>query len=76
VITAAPQLLILDDAYTGSSSRAQGLLKHPAFRALKGRTSIYRMPSRLWICPGPWIAEAVERLATERARVAASLAPH
>jgi len=76
VITAAPQLLILDDAYTGSSSRAQALLKHPAFRALKGRTRIYRMPSRLWICPGPWIAEAVERLGAARGTLPGSLAPH
>jgi iron complex transport system substrate-binding protein len=51
-------------------------LKHPAFRALKGRTRIYRMPSRLWICPGPWIAEAVERLAAERVTLPGSLAPH
>lgn len=76
VISAAPSLLILDDAYTRSSSRAQGLLKHPAFWALEGRTRVYRMPSRLWLCPGPWVAEAVEHLAAERSRVAASLAPH
>lgn len=74
VIAAAPRLLILDDAYVGSSSRAQSILRHPAFRSLEGRSVLYAMPSRLWICPGPWIGEAVERLALERARIA-RLAP-
>jgi iron complex transport system substrate-binding protein len=75
VVAAAPQLLVLDDSYTATSSRAQSILRHPAFRALEGRTSLYRMPSRLWLCPGPWVAEAVERLAGERARLAGVLAP-
>lgn len=70
VVAAAPQLLVLDDSYTGTSSRAQSILRHPAFRSLEGRTALYHMPSRLWLCPGPWVAEAVERLAAERARLA------
>lgn len=74
VIAAAPRLLVLDDAYVGSSSRAQNILRHPAFRSLDGRSVLYAMPSRLWICPGPWVGEAVERLAFERARIA-RLAP-
>ncbi len=72
VILAAPRLLVLDDAYTGSSSRAQSILHHPAFRSLEGKTTLYGMPSRLWLCPGPWVAEAVERLAAERARLGAA----
>lgn len=74
VIAAAPRLLVLDDAYVGTSSRAQSILRHPAFRSLEGRSVLYAMPSRLWICPGPWVGEAVERLALERARIA-RLAP-
>jgi iron complex transport system substrate-binding protein len=74
VIAAAPRLLVLDDAYVGSSSRAQSILRHPAFRSLEGRSVLYSMPSRLWLCPGPWVGEAVERLALERARIA-RLAP-
>ena len=70
VVSTAPQLLILDDSYSRSSSRAQSFLRHPAFLSLKGRTTIYAIPSRLWLCPGPWIAEAVERLATQRTRIA------
>ena len=75
VIAAAPRLLILDDAYTDSSSRAQSILRHPAFRSLEGKSTLYAMPSRLWICPGPWVAEAVERLAAKRADLAPSLKP-
>lgn len=71
VVAAAPQLLILDDSYTGSSSRAQAILRHPAFLSLKGRTTLFNMPSRLWLCPGPWVAEAVERLSAERGRLLA-----
>ena len=70
VVAAAPQLLILDDSYSGSSSRAQRILRHPAFLSLKDKTTLYEIPSRLWLCPGPWVAEAVERLAAERARLA------
>ena len=72
VITAAPDLLILDDSYNGSESNAQRLLHHPAFRALKGRTLVTSIPSRLWLCPGPWIAEAAERLAAQKSRAANS----
>lgn len=70
VVAAAPQLLVLDDSYQSTSSRAQSILRHPAFLSLKGRTALYRIPTRLWLCPGPWAAEAVELLAAERARLA------
>ncbi|MBP6013676.1 MAG: ABC transporter substrate-binding protein [Alphaproteobacteria bacterium] len=75
VVAAAPQLLILDDSYAGTSSRAQSTLRHPALKSLEGKTARYDMPSRLWLCPGPWVAEAVERLAEERARLGRTLAP-
>jgi iron complex transport system substrate-binding protein len=70
VVAAAPQLLVLDDSYGATASRAQSVLRHPAFRALDGKTALYKIPSRLWLCPGPWVGEAVERLAAERARLA------
>jgi iron complex transport system substrate-binding protein len=69
VVAAAPQLLILDDSYGATASRAQSILRHPAFRALEGKTALYKIPSRLWLCPGPWVGEAVERLSAERARL-------
>ncbi|NOT39816.1 MAG: ABC transporter substrate-binding protein [Alphaproteobacteria bacterium] len=69
VVAAAPQLVVLDDSYGATASRAQSILRHPAFRALEGKTTLYKIPSRLWLCPGPWVGEAVERLAQERARL-------
>lgn len=76
VIASAPQLLVLDDSYGQSSSRAQSVLRHPAFESLKHRTTVYPIPSRLWLCPGPWVAEAVERLAVQRRLISPSLAPN
>jgi iron complex transport system substrate-binding protein len=76
VVAAAPQLLILDDSYGATASRAQSILRHPAFRALEGKTALYKIPSRLWLCPGPWVGEAVERLAAERARLSNGDARH
>jgi iron complex transport system substrate-binding protein len=69
VVAASPQLLVIDDSYGATASRAQSILRHPAFRALKGKTALYKIPSRLWLCPGPWVGEAVERLSLERTRI-------
>jgi iron complex transport system substrate-binding protein len=69
VISSAPDLLVIDNTYPWQTSRSQSLLRHPAFRALKGRTALMTIPSRLWLCPGPWIAEAAERLAAEKSRL-------
>ena len=74
VIANPPQLLIMDQSYTASSSRAQALLRHPAFAALKGRTLVHPMKSRLLLCPGPWVAEAVLDLARQRKALSTSLA--
>ena len=74
VIANPPSLLVMDESYTASSSRAQALLRHPAFVSLKDRTAIYRMKSRLLLCPGPWVAEAVVALADRRDALAPSLA--
>jgi iron complex transport system substrate-binding protein len=69
VISGAPDLLVVDNTYPWQTSRAQSLLRHPAFHALEGRTTVTTVPSRLWLCPGPWIAEAAERLAAEKSRL-------
>jgi iron complex transport system substrate-binding protein len=74
VIATPPRLLVMDESYSASSSRAQALLRHPAFAALKEKTVIYRMKSRLLLCPGPWVADAVVALADRRDALAASLA--
>jgi iron complex transport system substrate-binding protein len=68
VVASPPDLLVFDSAYPDQSSRAQSILRHPALRALNGRTLTTWVPSRLWLCPGPWIVEAAERLAAQKSR--------
>jgi iron complex transport system substrate-binding protein len=66
-------VLILDRDDAGGPSLAGAVLEHPVVRALARRMTIVSLPSRLWTCAGPELAEAVRRLvaATARAREAA-----
>jgi iron complex transport system substrate-binding protein len=54
-------VLIVSASRDGPASKATELLSHPILSQLK-QTRIVVMPSRLWNCGGPGIAEAVERL--------------
>lgn len=58
LIAQPPELLVLDDYRDGGPSQAQRVLRHPALARLEG-LRIVRFPSRLWLCPGPWTAQAV-----------------
>lgn len=63
LLIAEPQVLIVEEQRPGASSLAEQLLDHPALkRAIAGKPLV-RMPSRLWICGGPFVVEAVELLA-------------
>ncbi len=61
LVTLKPALVILDRQIETAASRAEALLDHPAMRAIEG-LRVASIPSRLWICPGPWIADAAEAL--------------
>jgi iron complex transport system substrate-binding protein len=63
VVLTQPDLLVFDDHAPSNASRAQGLLHHPALKTVAGKAKIEWMPSRLWICAGPWTIDAVQRLA-------------
>ena len=63
VILSRPDVLVLDDQRIRRQSLAQNLLAHPA---LEGRQTTIELPTHLWTCPGPALAEAAERLATAR----------
>jgi len=66
LIAANPDVLILSSFGDGGASIAEEMLKHPVFaKAMKGKTLI-RVPTRLWVCPGPMLAEAVELLMESR----------
>ncbi len=60
-------LLILDRDGSIAPSLADAVLDHPAIAALARRMTVVSLPSRLWTCGGPEIAEAVERLAAAAA---------
>jgi iron complex transport system substrate-binding protein len=63
VVMTPPDLLIFDDHAPSRASRAQALLHHPALKSASGKSKIVWIPSKLWICAGPWTIDAVERLA-------------
>ena len=66
LMASSPEVLILSSFGDGGSSIAEEGLRHPAFaRLMKGKTLI-RVPTRLWVCPGPMLAEAVELLMEAR----------
>ncbi|MFQ5935624.1 MAG: ABC transporter substrate-binding protein [Acidiferrobacterales bacterium] len=76
LVMAGPQLIIFGSFKPRYPSLAHELLGHRALRAMlhlrqstSQRTSMV-VPTRLWACEGTFVAEAVERLAAERARLA------
>ncbi len=64
VVTAPPDLLVLDDYTADKSSRAQALLVHPALARLSPPMRVGSVPTADWLCPGPWMQAAVLRLRT------------
>lgn len=72
VIAAQPDLLLLNGEM--ARSRADLVLRHPALRALSGRTLIKWVSLTPLLCPGPWSAESAEPLA-ELGQKARALAP-
>ena len=66
LIATNPEILILNSFGDGSVSIAEEMLRHPIFtKSMKGKMLI-RVPTRLWVCPGPMLAEAVEILVGSR----------
>ncbi len=66
LIAADPDVVILSSFGDGGASIAQEMLRHPVFaRLTRGGTPV-RVPARLWVCPGPMLAEAVELLMEAR----------
>lgn len=69
IILGGADVLIVDAAPDAPPSLAGALLHHPALKALKRQVRTLSLPTRLWTCPGPQIAEAAERLAAAREAV-------
>jgi iron complex transport system substrate-binding protein len=64
-----PDLLVLDSDGDAPPALAREVLDHPAFRARATGVTIASLPAALWVCPGPWVAEAVARLSAARRSV-------
>jgi iron complex transport system substrate-binding protein len=63
---AQPAIVVLDDSVGARTSLAHRSLGHPALRMLRPRWHTLSFPSRLWVCPGPWLVQAAEYLLAAR----------
>lgn len=65
-ILAGTDMLIVDTEHDAFPSLATEVLRHPALARLPHRISVIALPSRLWTCAGPQLADAVSALAEAR----------
>ena len=63
LIAGHPDVLIVEAAGNEAPAVGRDVLRHPALRALRAHVRTVTIPSRLWSCPGPAVAEAARRLA-------------
>ncbi len=68
VVSARPDLLVLEGDTSERPSRAEGLMNHRALRAARS-TATLAMPHHLWLCGGPQNVEALRRLVAARERI-------
>lgn len=69
IVRAQPDLLVINAAREGPPSLADELLHHPALAKLLTGEREVALPTRLWACAGPELAEAAQRLAAARERM-------
>jgi len=74
LILARPAVIVAVRGAPDAPSVAHAVLDHPALAAATPAQAI-TLPMPLLICPGPWTAEAVERLAAGRAALEAGTRP-
>lgn len=70
LLLARPDLLILESESSHAPALATGMLAHPALAGLRERIAVVEIPRPLWSCPGPWLADALDRLSTARQALA------
>jgi iron complex transport system substrate-binding protein len=66
LLLARPQVLVFDGAADAAPAVAAQVLEHPALHRARLHMAVARIPGTLWGCPGPWLGEALERLAATR----------
>lgn len=62
VVSQGVEVLILSSYRDGPPALASEILNHPVLARIADRTRVVAMPSRLWQCAGPTVADAVELL--------------
>ncbi|MFG1359595.1 ABC transporter substrate-binding protein [Xanthobacter pseudotagetidis] len=70
IVTARPDLLVVNSSPDAPPSLADELLHHPALAPYAKGGRAVPLPIRLWACAGPSLAEAAQRLAAARAAIA------
>jgi len=66
IVMLAPPVLLLDAPRAQGESRAETLLAHPALERMAQKPVLHLIPTRLWICPGPWLGDAALALSDAR----------
>jgi iron complex transport system substrate-binding protein len=66
LVTAQPDLLVMDRARPRRASLASARLQHPVLHDLYDARHVVALPERLWTCPGTFTAEAVDILVAAR----------
>ena len=69
LLLARPDVLIVETERNHAHALASQILAHPALLDLRDRITVAAVPRPLWSCPGPWIVDAMDRLAAARAAV-------
>ncbi len=69
LLLAQPDVLIVETEHHHAQALAGQILAHPALMRLRERITVAEVPRPLWSCPGPWIIDALDRLAAARAAV-------
>jgi iron complex transport system substrate-binding protein len=67
LLLGAPDVLIVEAEQSHAPAMATQILSHPALTSLRERIAVIEIPRPLWSCPGPWLVEALDRLASARA---------
>ncbi|MFN3231524.1 MAG: ABC transporter substrate-binding protein [Alphaproteobacteria bacterium] len=73
VVEADPDLLVLGEYRLDAPSQANTVLQHPALTRVRQGAPVVRIPTTLWNCGTPLLAEAARRLADSLSPRAADL---
>lgn len=75
IVTARPDVLVVDDEPDAPPSLAREMMAHPAVVDAMAAGRIASVPTRLWACVGPQLGEAFTRLSRAAHGAAVAVAP-